>query len=790
MKIITFLVFLSANLLSQNDVLNNQKYWRYRTELRNRFLKVGDCMGCSLPADRIYDNNWNTVTMGWGDSMGNLGWYLSILATENYLLRQHFLDDEINVRVKPLIENERELYFALKEIDNLDILAECIWSNNSDFYYYNNTNDPNHLNDEDVPYCDYWDETNEVFICGTMGYDLNGFCLRQNIPPNFYENFQGISNSNIPEKSVIDDRFQIITEESQDNLIDLLMGLVFIKRYVEEDVNYQGINLVNYAETITNRLLNAYDGFWNLRNPANNNEIAGWQGKSAGVSCWNSYNLALIGDYMVHDRLPVFANSSITFPEFEIIIGLSPTFHSPITFLSKNLFVRSSISQYLAGFPSNNEEEAAFVKLMFYQYLQSVLFPQLLILNFPATLTNIIYSPQWTTEHSMKLMILASVAASDGWRTINPAPLNLNTSPELIWNAGFEKNQIYYLINKALWAPNHLTDSWNKTDIKAMINSAPCEGPFSYLGNNQTEAGDGWNKTNRFIVKDRIVCEYPGQEGCDGNTFDGEYAGMDYMLLFNLYCILYPEEITTNYTDFMNAYFHGSFPTQNPFYGGSSGSVFSTMEGYNIPFYQETLGDENNPFTVFGFETLDLGDIQVGNSNGAANVIFKARNEINTTGIFDVDANSNWETILSNDFICTNGNYNRLANPDSSNGITNIRNAALSIREDHNRFEKILKEAEYQTIQSLMATNSTHFTLWPNPTKESINFQLNSNHTDLLNISITDLSGKCVINTVQYSKDNSLNSYVLNLESLKAGMYFCHFKFESETMTEKIIKVN
>lgn len=72
--IILFFIFCHLEVFSQSPVENHGKYWYYRYRLNNNFVKIGDCDGCSLPAEsRRLDG-----TLNWGDGQ-DWGWYIGIL---------------------------------------------------------------------------------------------------------------------------------------------------------------------------------------------------------------------------------------------------------------------------------------------------------------------------------------------------------------------------------------------------------------------------------------------------------------------------------------------------------------------------------------------------------------------------------------------------------------------------------------------------------------------------------------------------------------------------------------
>ncbi|MBI3500620.1 MAG: T9SS type A sorting domain-containing protein [Bacteroidetes bacterium] len=127
-KKITTAIFLSCIFLSdvflyaQGNQMNLQKYWHYRYRLKNYFMVMGDGSGESLPA--TIRNIYGISSMQWSETPRYMGWYLGVLATEYKLLAD-------NGQTSPSdLTNEltkQELYYALKAIERIDILAEVAY---------------------------------------------------------------------------------------------------------------------------------------------------------------------------------------------------------------------------------------------------------------------------------------------------------------------------------------------------------------------------------------------------------------------------------------------------------------------------------------------------------------------------------------------------------------------------------------------------------------------------------------------------------------------------------------
>jgi len=106
-------VFIITDIYAQDiihEYQNLQKYWYYRFRLKNDFMLVGDCQGCSMPANTRNKGLQNNLY--WSDGgASDLGWYIGILATEYKLLSD---------AGEPTDTTVMELYYALEAFNRID----------------------------------------------------------------------------------------------------------------------------------------------------------------------------------------------------------------------------------------------------------------------------------------------------------------------------------------------------------------------------------------------------------------------------------------------------------------------------------------------------------------------------------------------------------------------------------------------------------------------------------------------------------------------------------------------
>jgi hypothetical protein len=185
-------------------------------------MKIGPERGESLPAGVIVPlgcrDNLDTIndveygSMTWGDGMIRHGFYLRLLATE-YALKKKYNQD--------LTGTLNELYYALAAINRLDISAEP--------------------------------ELDEIYgIEGFYGPSLNGFYMRDDVPEDFWQNWQTdqlnprcttsdfYENNNILKVHDPSQNYVTKTDPSHrntpslDQMTSLMLGLVLVDELIVE----------------------------------------------------------------------------------------------------------------------------------------------------------------------------------------------------------------------------------------------------------------------------------------------------------------------------------------------------------------------------------------------------------------------------------------------------------------------------------------------------------------------------------------------------------------------------
>lgn len=125
MKLIMSLVLAASTLVASSQSTNQEnleKYWKYRDQLKQRFMKIGTDDGESIPASVIIpsrqygqvDQTTGSIIQ-WRDATITMGYYWIVLATEYKLL------SNVGEDVQPTLN---ELYYAMLAFNRLDMKAE------------------------------------------------------------------------------------------------------------------------------------------------------------------------------------------------------------------------------------------------------------------------------------------------------------------------------------------------------------------------------------------------------------------------------------------------------------------------------------------------------------------------------------------------------------------------------------------------------------------------------------------------------------------------------------------
>ncbi len=189
---------VSAMYMGQSLTMNQIKYWEYRERLKEEFMVIGSGPGKSIPAESVHADKSEAH---FSDATLHLAWYIATLCTEYQLSAKNaYLRTGEGKEIKKE-QTLLELYYALQTLERLDKVAEPFYDK------------------EAAP-------------------QLNGFFIRDDIPKGFEK---GIGLKNAKGDSSQEDIYN--NEMSQDQVIHILMSIMFVKEFIPEGTKVKGVDL-------------------------------------------------------------------------------------------------------------------------------------------------------------------------------------------------------------------------------------------------------------------------------------------------------------------------------------------------------------------------------------------------------------------------------------------------------------------------------------------------------------------------------------------------------------------
>ena len=306
---IIFMFFMVVPLFGQNQWYNLEKYWRYRAILRDRFIVVSpnvEEQGVNIPASEIfYDNEGNKIN--WGDGNSNMSHYLSVLATELWLLKNNHQDYSTTLK---------ELYYAMLAMERLDFYSE------KNFRIQKKTGN----------YID-------------LSTDINGFHSRDDVSEDFWSKY----SSHFPATRFVScysredangNKKDDIYDISQDNTFHNLEGLALIAKlvgtenvgnipvtfqnnYIPNYLTSKGIkngNSVNfslwakdftkryikYVQNSSSKTFNALSTHWYLENSVLGRLNEDGNGNDLDLGTFYHYGLVKAGEFITGENLRLY----------------------------------------------------------------------------------------------------------------------------------------------------------------------------------------------------------------------------------------------------------------------------------------------------------------------------------------------------------------------------------------------------------------------------------------------------------------------------------------------------
>ncbi len=710
------LIFIT-DLFAQSPAQNLQKYWYYRERLKNNYILVDDCIGCGVTAvTRGFTeqaNDKTSVTLNWGDATIDQGWYISVLATEYGLIQQGKYTRDINETIK-------ELYYALKAFNRLDETAEM--------YTRCNVAHPN----DKTAYINCVSSGSET----PQTDDFNGFFIRDDVPTNFVSSNllhfnQGINATQLTNQMTVvrSDRMQRqnrITdgdlnpvEESVDQVLGMLMGLALVSKFIPDGVNYNNLplndvngntDIQNEAQDIVHRMVlwirdshvGALDP-WVAVNPASEMCVANIDGDKHHCSIFNGF-----GNFQL------------------LSYGLA------------------AAAEKITG--ANYQNAFSYATEPLWQDWQ---------INCPITTTSItilgntyaIEQPQDFCDGNA-FLVWELAAVGNSWHNLF---FSNTTEAALGNNAGSNGYEYLCLLRQVLHGGGIPVE---KSFYENLLNAAPANGPYKF--STTDFAAYNWSAPNSL--------RSPLKRGSNDPTY-GEYYGVDYMLLYNLYLLAsgFPEPPKPNCTI----------------------SLEQPDKVYNVS--QDIDGTEEKHFKN-SITTKEDKDIVI---KSGADVWWTAGDFIELNPGFEVEAGANFtaEIIDCNEF------FSRMAGSDTTRNYNKAQGEMMASKDEKTGSGKKTKDNQKPGSPSITIKDSTAnekilqsaISINPNPSSDG-KFNLACTLKDVgcmdAEIAVMNVLGETI-------HKEPFKKYVfpleINLSSQPKGTYFIKIQNAETVLVYKVV---
>jgi hypothetical protein len=550
--------FLSNSSFGQNDSLNQIKYWKFRNNFVEKFIKIGPEQGESLPAGALVpaaciDNIASDGTdpskykyteygeMHWGDGMIRHGHYLALLATE-YALKKKYDQDPIGTL--------NELYYALQAINRLDLVAE------SELNHDYGTSFEGVLNGfflrEDVPedFCLNWADEPMKFRCTNSA---------------FYENNNVAKLSDRTHDYYVKPHSSYQNGPSMDQMSSLMVGLLMIDKLVDNCLiqpkeTDKELELLTEAKAITHRMVKyASDRNWELI------DVNGWPVANGGGDLSASAYPYVMAAHKITGR-PIetyaqhFYRRRLKFhPKYFDMqhcltgFGTSGDLRQQAAACEKlkmGFFhpgMRSMYKKLTPGAipgPLNNQNSSTYLDWSFSGNYHSI------NMSKPIWKNNFANNQTARSQSNRKEELEPGMRSLKGVKSYNLA---------IVFNLGiiaghWESSMAHYFGNKTENRQLELTNvllydqvpQGSRELYRSYLDGMSVTGPFNIIGFNWTPnpegpwyrknlcGENGWGADFRWTESDQTL----GQK-----DKEGIYSGLDYMLMHNLYYLVYADDL-------------------------------------------------------------------------------------------------------------------------------------------------------------------------------------------------------------------------------------------------------
>jgi hypothetical protein len=352
-----------------------------------------------------------------------------------------------------------------------------------------------------------------------------------------------------------------------------------------------------------------------------------------------------------------------------------------------------------------------------------------------------------------------------------------------------QQKEIYYLMSRALYNLPTIINYFSINNIKTVLNGMCCEGPYRFSKDSQNkhdydQCNGRWNRNNSAYEYSYLY--HP--EGVELFT-DGEFPGLDYMLMHNLFYIIHNDEIDTQFENYKDIHVNFNYPRFDDHFLGythadvvehGNGNTYENFINYGNDWRYPEIGSHSNPVFFRSLDSIHFSKVITWNGNVTAH----ADRIISWEPGFEVEPGGYFDAYIRPVECNTISGFHRLAQNDSSyylnytvlkesNFIRGEVNPKVNIISDNPLIVK--SNEKYQKLN-----------VYPNLTANLINIEIPKDYVGLINIDIFDLQGKKC-----YSKTfNQINASIIaiDISDISEGMYIIQLNSELKSYQFKLQK--
>lgn len=311
---------------------------------------------------------------------------------------------------------------------------------------------------------------------------------------------------------------------------------------------------------------------------------------------------------------------------------------------------------------------------------------------------------------------------SNSLNYIDELPFTFEHAPVINLLLSKNKNELYF---------NNDLDSY----IESLLNSAPYNGPFNYGDSTAPGFSKRWSGTCEYSNPFQAFQTY-------NNWFSGEYNGLDYMLLHNLYWLTFVQKLPL---------------TDNCIYGTLPGA--------------DGFASVNSPLTYGGnYKTFVQAEFLSGSKvtlTSGTSIYFKTGTKFVSGSSFKGSVRTVQDHNYP-DYINTEYNY-WCYTPSKKSGKKSTESSFMNVNQISN-----LKASD-------IAKNvASDFNVFPNPFSKSFSVQLDT--SDPVVFKIYTVNGECLMETTITGHQN------IDMSSYPTGVYLVKGILHGNVISKKIVK--